>query len=152
MLFRQILQDNDQQYVTATELQVVRFDETRSGILQNNGSMAHCFILTGIEGLFRKDQEPTLKYGRRVCDLVKDAFDCGGFFTSDELPRYGITRAEKRHMFAEMGKEAGDGNLVIMCAYDYKLSTRIRDYLIAYFQQEMYDTGILSTQELRFVS
>ena len=152
MLFHQILQKNNQDYVTATPLQAVQFDDTRSGILKNNGSMAYCFVLTGIEGLFRKDQEPSLKYGRRVCDLVKDEFDCGGFFTSDELPRYGISRQEKRHLFAEMGKETGDGDLVIMCAYDYDLSVRIRDYLIRYFEGEMYTAGILSTAELRYVS
>lgn len=137
MHFYDIVPHFDHDDIVATELRQVHFNETRSGILQANDNMAFCFKLLGLEGLFRKDQEPSKQYGRYVCDLVKDTFDCGGFFTSDELPRYGITRREKRYLFTEMDKTPSDGDLVVICVYDADLSTRIRDYLIDYLRQEL---------------
>lgn len=137
MLIHEILVTNGQEFITASPLLAVSFEDTKSGILENNNKMAYCFTLSGIEGLFRKDREPSLKYGRGVCDSVKDAFDCDGFFTSDELPRYGISRAERRYLLDTMGTQAGDGNLVVMLAYPHNLAVKIRDYLIKYFDAEI---------------
>lgn len=137
MLIHDILATNGQESVTASSLLAVHFDDTKSGILENNNKIAYCFTLTGIEGLFRKDREATLKYGRRICDRVKNAFDCAGFFTSDELPRYGITRAERRYLLDCMNTQSGDGNLVVMLAYPYEMAVEIRAYLIKHFDAEL---------------
>ncbi len=137
MLVHDILAKNGQETISASPMVAVQFENTKSGILENNNRMAYCFVLTGIEGLFRKDREPSLRYGRGVCDMVKDAFNCGGFFTSDELPRYGITRAERRYLLDVMGTAAGEGNLVVMLAYPYEMAVKIRQYLIRHFEEEL---------------
>ena len=137
MLVHDILANNGQEIISASPLVAVQFEDTKSGILENNHNMAYCFVLSGIEGLFRKDREPTLRYGRGVCDKVKDDFNCAGFFTSDELPRYGITRAERRYLLDVMGTESGDGNLVVMLAYPHEMAVQIRQYLINHFDSEL---------------
>lgn len=136
MLFHTILRSNQRTAITIGDLIPVHFPETRSGILLANGGMAYGCAFDGIEGLFRKDQDAPRQYGRRICDLVKMMFDCEGFFTSDELPRYGITRAEVRAVYATFDKQAGDGLLIALFAYDHALSTRIREFLIAHFAAE----------------
>lgn len=141
MFFHETLQKNGRDVFTVGELTPITFVDTNSGILLENGGMAYCCVFGGLEGLFRKDQEKPFKYGRHLCDLVKDTFECEGFFTSDELPRYGITRKERRELLAAMGVEAGQGDLVAIFAYDETFSHRIRAFLVDYFTQELYGTA-----------
>jgi len=137
MLFQQILEKNGAAHYSVSSIVPVTFEDTKSGILLDNGSMAYCCTFSGLEGLFRKDQDEPFKYGRKVCDMVKDEFNCGGFFTSDELPRYGITRRERRTLFETMGTAPGQGDLIAMFAYDLELSQRIYHFLIQHFDREM---------------
>jgi Glu-tRNA(Gln) amidotransferase subunit E-like FAD-binding protein len=132
-----VLHNNGYDTVEVSALVPVSFPDTRSGILGANGSMAWCCTFGGLEGLFRKDQDLPRAYGRHLCDLVKVTFDCGGFFTSDELPRYGITRAEIRYLYQTMRVQPGSGVLIAIFAYDEALSARIRGFLIDYFAQEV---------------
>ena len=143
MIFEHILRGSGHHTVEVSSLVPVQFPETRSGILQINGNMAYCCTFAGLEGLFRKDQDATRIYGRGLCDFVKAAFHCDGFFTSDELPRYGITRTEIRSMYKTMRVEPGEGVLIAIFAYDYFLSSRIRGFLIDHFAREV--RGIIST-------
>ncbi|APB32682.1 Archaeal Glu-tRNAGln amidotransferase subunit E (contains GAD domain) [Gloeomargarita lithophora Alchichica-D10] len=136
MPFDAILHSHNRDTVTVGDLIPVYFPGTHSGILLANGGMAYCCAFDGIEGLFRKDQDATRRYGRQVCDLVKEVFGCDGFFTSDELPRYGITRAEVRALYAAMHKQPGDGVLIAVFAYDARLAAHIRSFLEAYFAAE----------------
>lgn len=122
--------------VSASELVRVDLPETHSTIVHQNGGFVYCFSLAGLEGLFRKDQEATKKYGRGMCDQVKGIFQCGGFFTSDELPRYGITRRDRGYIYGCMGKIEGDGQLIVILAYPEALARQIRDYLIEQLRRQ----------------
>lgn len=109
---------------------------THSRLVQQNGGSLYGCRLAGMEGRFRKDHPTSLAYGRRLCDQVKEQFACAGFFTSDELPRYGISRADLREIYAQMGKRAHDGTLIVLCAYDRELSSRICTFLIEHIRHE----------------
>lgn len=137
MLFQKILEKNGASHYTVSGIVPVTFENTKSGILLDNGSMAYCCAFSGLEGLFRKDQDEPFKYGRKVCDMVKIEFNCGGFFTSDELPRYGITRRERRALFEALDTAPGQGDLIAMFAYNLELSQHIYRFLIQHFDHEM---------------
>lgn len=137
MIFPEILRANRAEMFTVSQLVPIHFESTRSNILRANNNTACCCVFDGLEGLFRKDREPTRRYGRRVCDLFKTVFHNDGFFTSDELPRYGISRGDMRTLFNEMNKESGDGKLIVVFAYDFETASQAREFLIDYFQSEL---------------
>lgn len=132
-----ILTANNRQTLLVGSLQKVTIPETKSGIILNNDNILWCAKFDGLEGLFRKDIENTFAYGRRVCDTVKDIFQNYGFFTSDELPRYGITRKNIRELFNQVDKEKQDGVLVAIFAYDQETSLHIRKFLVDHFRKEL---------------
>ncbi len=109
----------------ASPLIDIEVTHTQSRIIENNGNILRCSLFYGMEGLYRKDQDDTFAYGRYMCDSIKEQFSCGGFFTSDELPRYGIKRTVKRQLYEAIGKKTNDGNLLFILAYDCALSERI---------------------------
>lgn len=129
-ILRAILQKNNATNISFGELQKVTLEHTNSQLVQSNNGQLWCFTGTGLEGLFRKDNDPTIWYGRQYCDSVKDIFSCGGFFTSDELPRYGISRENIRDLYAQMDKQKNDGTIIFITAYDKNLGEQIRDYII----------------------
>lgn len=149
MVFEQVLRGSGYHTIEVGSLIPVHFPDTRSAILQGNGHMAHCCTFAGLEGLFRKDQEATRIYGRGLCDFVKDTFHCDGFFTSDELPRYGITRPEIRSIYKTMRVTHGEGVLIAIFAYDYFLSSRIRGFLIDHFAREVRNIASTSSYPVR---
>jgi Glu-tRNA(Gln) amidotransferase subunit E-like FAD-binding protein len=149
MIFEHILRESGYHTIEVGSLVPVHFPQTRSGILQVNGNMAYCCTFAGLEGLFRKDQDATRVYGRGLCDYVKAAYHCDGFFTSDELPRYGITRAEIRSMYKAMRVEPREGVLIAIFAYDYFLSSRIRGFLIDHFAREVRGISNTATYPVR---
>ncbi|MFW5703866.1 MAG: hypothetical protein ACOCXQ_03440 [Patescibacteria group bacterium] len=132
-----ILQENKTTNPTFGELQKVELTETSSEIILKNGGQLWCFTGYGLENLFRKDRDDTFVFGRQKCDMVKDHFSCFGFFTTDELPRYGIKRRDAREIWRQMGKEKDDTNLIFIMAYDYDLSKQIRSFLIEHLQKEI---------------
>jgi hypothetical protein len=77
-----------------------------SHIVAENGSVVWCARYPGLAGLFWKDRGPSKELGRALCDEVKARFACGGFLTTDELPRYGIGRAERGAILAAAGARA----------------------------------------------
>lgn len=135
-MIHKILAKNAQQTLSFKKLQSFDLKNTQSQIVKDNHDMLFGFVIHGLEGLFRKDVEETRIYGRRVCDLVKVEFNCSGFFTSDELPRYGITKLELTSLYQQTQCQPNDGNLIVLMAYDEALSTKIRDYLIHHLEQE----------------
>lgn len=137
MLLRKILETNGRAMFRAGLVAQIELQNTRSTLVAANGERLHACVVEGLEGLFRKDREPTRLYGRALCDEVKMVFNCGGFFTSDELPKYGISRVESRTILAQTGCVRGDGNVVLLCAYNLSLSMQIFGYLIAHFLQEL---------------
>ncbi|NJP04326.1 MAG: hypothetical protein HC837_01190 [Chloroflexaceae bacterium] len=117
-------------------VQRILLPASRSQLVQQNGGYLYGCCLAGMEGRFRKDQPIPLAYGRRLCDQVKQQFACEGFFTSDELPRYGISRADIRKIYRQMGKAPDDGTLIVLCAYDWELSSRICAFLMEQIHRE----------------
>ena len=101
--------------------------EGGSRIVDLNGSRVWCARYPGLAGLFRKDRGPSKELGRALCDEVKDRFGCLGFFTTDELPRYGIGRSERRAILAQTG--AGPADCVMVYAYSERAARAIDDYL-----------------------
>lgn len=86
-----------------------------SRIVALNGSRVWCARYPGLAGLFRKDRGPSKELGRALCDEVRDRFHCQGFFTTDELPRYGLDRSARRDILAATG--AGSADCVVIYAY-----------------------------------
>lgn len=100
---------------------------TSSEIVRANGSRLWCSRYPGLAGLFRKDRGPSKEFGRALCDEVKRLFNCDGFFTTDELPRYGIGRSAGREIRDASG--ASEADCVVLYAYPEHLARQIDDYL-----------------------
>jgi Glu-tRNA(Gln) amidotransferase subunit E-like FAD-binding protein len=132
-----ILKKNNRLTLKLSGLQKVVITNTNSNIIRNNNNILWCCCFFGLEGLFRKDKNDTFAYGRRVCDNVKETFNNEGFFTSDELPRYGITRSNTREIFQQMDKEKNDGTLIAIFAYNEETSRKILRYLINHLSNEV---------------
>ena len=136
-LVNKFLKLNNADELIFGEITKISLPNCGSRILTENANILYCTKFIGLEGLFRKDVEETFKYGRLACDSVKRDFNCDGFFTSDELPRYGINRKDIRDIFKIMDKKRGDGDLLIFSVYTYQKSCDIRSYLVKYFSDDM---------------
>ena len=101
--------------------------ESPSRIVADNRSVIWCRNYTGLAGLFRKDRGPSKELGRALCDEVKQRFGCDGFLTTDELPRYGISRASCRAILTATGASKRD--CVAIYAYPEDLAREIDEYL-----------------------
>lgn len=86
-----------------------------------------CRSYVGLAGLFRKDRGPSKELGRALCDEVKQRFGCEGFLTTDELPRYGISRESRRTISIAAGAAGSD--CVMVYAYAEHLARDIDEYL-----------------------
>lgn len=125
-LVRTTLARHGAERVTRDRLVCVR-PETSSEIVRANDSRLWCRRYAGLAGLFRKDRGPSKEFGRALCDDVKRIFKCDGFFTTDELPRYGLGRSARREIRAAAG--ASDDDCVVIYAYPEHLARQIDDYL-----------------------
>ncbi len=99
-----------------SDLVSIQFSDTKSNIVQNNGNMIYCAKYMGLKGLFRKDIEETRVFGRRICDKVAAIMKNHGFFTTDELPNYGVSKREKESIFRQTRADSQD-DLVVVFAY-----------------------------------
>ena len=82
--------------IESSDLIEVKLQLTNSHIIHENNGLIYCSVYKGLKGLFRKDIEETKEFGRKICDRVKEKLNNDGFFTSDELPNYGITEEETK--------------------------------------------------------
>lgn len=102
----------------------VVLSDTRSRIVRRNGGTIYCRKYSRLNGLFKKGRQhsATTKFGRIICDTVQAVMvEAGfannrGFFTSDELPGYHISRPELRSILDCVDASADD--LVVILAYD----------------------------------
>lgn len=102
---------------------------TPSAIVAENGGRVWCVRYPGLAGVFRKDRGPSQALGRALCDEVKARFACGGFLTTDELPRYGIGRAARRAILDATG--AGPTDCVVVYAHPEAVARAADDHLHA---------------------
>lgn len=100
---------------------------SRSAIVAENGGRVWCVRYPGLAGAFRKDRGPSKALGRALCDEVRTRFACGGFLTSDELPRYGIGRAARRAILDATG--AGPTDCVVVYAHPEAVARAADDHL-----------------------
>lgn len=108
----------------------LRLEEYSSRILSRTGGMLHAFSIEGRAGAFSKDKESSRAFGRRLCDKVRREFNCPGFFTTDELPRYGLTVEDRGTIFRLYRKADRDRDVIVLMTYDRSLSERIRGFLL----------------------
>jgi Glu-tRNA(Gln) amidotransferase subunit E-like FAD-binding protein len=123
------LRKNDRNKFKIGPLVCCDFPKTRCKLIINNKNKLYGFVFYGLEGLFRKDRSISFVYGRKLCDNVKETFQCNGFFTSDELPKYGISRKNLKILYDKLKKTKNDGNLVVFLAYNKTTSNKIKAYL-----------------------
>jgi len=113
--------------IESSYLMEIKLLQTRSNIIQQNRGIIYCSVYKGLKGLFRKDIEETKKFGRVICDTIKEKLKCKGFFTTDELPRYGVSRKETKTILKETNAEKND--LVVIFAYGREEAQRTKDLL-----------------------
>lgn len=131
----EILKKNTFKKVKSYRLIKLTFKSTKSKVITGNKNTLYISKFLGLEGLFIKEKKDTKALGAYICDLVKICFNCSGFFTSDELPRYGIGRKVKKEIFESVGKMNHDGSLLFFFAYDFNTSEKIRKYLEKLFSE-----------------
>lgn len=109
------------------EIKKIRLDSESRIIKENNGKL-YCLPIYGVSGLFNKNpsSKETILFGKRLCNEVKTVFHSKGFFSTDELPNYGITARQKEYIKSKFN--AGKNDLVLFAAYDEKLSKQILNY------------------------
>lgn len=102
---------------------------SKSRIVVDNGYILYCSCYTDIKGLFRKgnNYKETTLFGRIVCDEVKATCENNGFFTTDELPAYGIS--EKETITILESNNAFENDLVVCFAYNEAEATKTKETL-----------------------
>lgn len=98
-------------------------------IVRKNKCVAHCFTIAGVAGLFRKGSPDTRALGRHFCDMTKTSLSCQGFFTTDEIPMYGLGVDDKAYINYHAGADA-DRDVTVLTLYTRALATQVRKLLV----------------------
>ena len=96
----------------------------------SNKSILYVDVCRGDAGLFDKNVAKSARFGEYICKLISKEFSCKGFFTSDELPGYGITEDETKKLYEFSG--ASENDLIIFYAYPKKLAIQINDVVMTH--------------------
>jgi Glu-tRNA(Gln) amidotransferase subunit E-like FAD-binding protein len=121
------------------DLRLVKLPHTRSHILAAADGRAWAFPIRNGKGLFTKDDPNSVPFarGRRLCDLVMARFHCGGFLTTDELPRYGLSRHDRDDIFNDYHDANPASDVLILLVYDdLDLAVDIRKCIVAELEAE----------------
>jgi Glu-tRNA(Gln) amidotransferase subunit E-like FAD-binding protein len=128
LFLRRVLEGHGLRGLVRSELVEVSLS-SRSRIVQRNGGVLGCVRYQGLAGLFRKDDTMPWRFGRALCDRVRREFGSRGFFTTDELPGYGLGSEELAHIRSATG--AGPSDCVLLYAYPREQARLIDDYVFA---------------------
>jgi len=128
LFLRRVLEGHGLRGLVRSDLVEVSLS-SRSRIVQRNGGVLECVRYRGLAGLFRKDETMPWRFGRVLCDRVRREFGSRGFFTTDELPGYGIGPEELAQIRSATG--AGPSDCVLIYAYPREEAGRIDDYIFA---------------------
>lgn len=116
----------------SSDLTLVKLPGTECRIIQRNKETIWCSKYECLKGLFRKDIDETLSFGRKLCDSVADKMGNRGFLTTDERPdygiSYGISEYEYKKIFLE-NKADEEQDLVVIFAYGKKESEQSNEIL-----------------------
>jgi Glu-tRNA(Gln) amidotransferase subunit E-like FAD-binding protein len=123
--------------VILSDLISVKFSSTKSHIVQSNGNVIYCAKYRGLKGLFRKNIEETRVFGRRICDTVAVKMNNHGFFTTDELPNYGLSEREKE-MILEQTDADSECDLVVVFAYSIEEAKASKTVLESLLREAKY--------------
>lgn len=106
------------QGLRSSQLKEIHLLSSKSQIVVENNYLVYCSCYLNYKGLFTKGKshEGTTFFGRIICDYIKGICNNKGFFTSDELPAYGISRKELLYIL--QNSRANNNDLVICFAYD----------------------------------
>jgi len=113
--------------IKSSKLIKIKLSKTNSHIIQQNKGIFFCSVYLGLKGIFKKDIKEHNKFGRKICDIVKEKINNHGFFTSDELPSYGISKKELKEIYNQTKAEEND--LIIIFAYNKKESQKTKEFL-----------------------
>ncbi|MEW2557541.1 hypothetical protein [Streptomyces griseorubiginosus] len=105
--------------------------DSSSRILAQTDGMLHGFCIRNGKGMFSKEHDVSRAFGRKWCDRVREEFDCAGFFTTDELPRYGLTTDDSETLFLLYRKADINTDVLVLITYEIGLAQRIRAFLVA---------------------
>ena len=123
--------------VILSDLIPIVFSNTKSRIVKSNGNLIYCAKYRGLKGLFRKDIEETRVFGRRICDTVAVKMENHGFFTTDELPNYGLSEREKEIILEQTNADS-ECDLVIIFAYDIEKAKASKTVLESLLREAKY--------------
>lgn len=149
MVVQQILSNG----LRSSDLILIDLPGTRSRIIRQNKNRIWCSKYERLKGLFRKDVDETLKFGRKICDSVAENMGNKGFFTTDERPEYGISYGisedEYSHIFQKTGADEKQ-DLVVIFAYDREESEETKktlDKLLEGIRAEYPNISVRSASE-----
>ena len=111
-----------------TPLQALHWDETESGLLQRVEGRVMVAVLPGMGGFFSKDTVAFQQAAESICSRVAIASGTAGFFTSDELPRYGLRRRDLRWLIRMAGARGRD--CVVVYAYAPDRAAAVHEQLL----------------------
>ena len=80
----------------------------------SSGGAVDAAKLCGFKGLIGREIQPGRRLGTELSDRAKRAAGVGGIFHSDELPNYGVTRAEVDAVRSKLG--LGDEDAFVLVA------------------------------------
>ncbi len=115
--------------ILSSDVIKVDLQKTRCNIIARNNYVVYCVRYSSLGGLFKKGtrHRATTIFGRIICDIVKKERNNYGFFTTDELPAYGISRKEKIKLNDSV--EAKEEDLVVCLLYDFEEATKTKQFL-----------------------
>lgn len=96
---------------TGTEVTPL-FANTRSTVLKK-AKKIHAVVLKGFAGLVGREIQPERRLGSEMSDYARKC-GVGGIFHTDELPAYGVTAEEVKHLRSFM--HAGETDCVVLVA------------------------------------
>lgn len=116
----------------SSDMILIELPGTASRIIRQNGNKIWCSKYERLKGLFRKDIDETLKFGRKICDAVAERMGNRGFFTTDERPKYGISYGISEDEYISVFQKTGadeNRDLVVIFAYEQKESEETKKTL-----------------------
>jgi len=111
----------------SSDLIKINLPNSKSNIIQKNKGVIYCSKYKGLKGLFGKGAIETERFGRKICDIVKERMNNQGFFSSDELPNYGIKGSEFKIILKKIKADKND--LIVFFAYGKKEAKKTKDLL-----------------------
>jgi hypothetical protein len=119
--------------ISVTPVRSIYLPSTGVQLLESNESIARCFRIPKIKGYMSKDNEFSW-IPITLCQFVKDAGYPGGFITTDELPRYGLSLMDKQRLYTAAGPVEADLDVTFACFTSRSDAEDIRSLIVRAFE------------------